>query len=131
MVYAHKDGKLVRSPGKHPGRRPSQASAVRRVSCARVGLYSTAEDLLHLYRMMLNDGVYEGHRYMSPFSVHVMTEPQATGIQPVGWIARIRLWPGVGGGDRPARRVGWTHGRAATATEELSVPGAGSIPAIT
>ena len=50
------------------------------------GLYSTAEDLLHVYRMMLNNGVYEGRRYLSPFSVHLMTEAHTTGIHPVGWM---------------------------------------------
>ena len=50
------------------------------------GLYSTAEDLLHLYRMMLNGGVYEGHRYLSPFSVHLMTESHTTEIHPIGWM---------------------------------------------
>ena len=49
-------------------------------------MYSTAEDLLHLYRMMLNEGVYEGRRYLSPFSVHLMTEAHTTGIVPVGWM---------------------------------------------
>jgi CubicO group peptidase (beta-lactamase class C family) len=47
---------------------------------------TTAEDLLHVYRMMLNNGVYEGRRYLSPFSVHLMTEAQTTGIHPVGWM---------------------------------------------
>ena len=41
---------------------------------------------MHLYRMMLNDGVYEGHRYLSPFSVHLMTEAHTTGIRPAGWL---------------------------------------------
>lgn len=49
-------------------------------------MYSTAEDLLHLYRMMLNGGVYEGHRYLSQFSVHLMTEPHTAEIRPVGWM---------------------------------------------
>ena len=49
-------------------------------------MYSTAEDLLHLYQRMLNDEIYEGHRYLSPFSVHSMTEAHPTGIHPVGWM---------------------------------------------
>ena len=36
--------------------------------------------------MMLNNGVYEGRRYLSPFSVHLMTEAHTTGIHPVGWM---------------------------------------------
>jgi CubicO group peptidase (beta-lactamase class C family) len=86
MVYESKDGKLVRAPGTILGGDPSRYRQGAIFPAPGWGLYSTAEDLLHLYRMMLNDGVYEGHRYLSPFSVHLMTEPQTTGIQPVGWM---------------------------------------------
>ncbi|MDX6457166.1 MAG: hypothetical protein QOE55_863 [Acidobacteriaceae bacterium] len=86
MVYAHKDGKLVRSPASILGGDPAKHRQGAVFPAPGWGLYSTAEDLLHLYRMMLNEGIYEGHRYLSPFSVHVMTEPQTTGIQPVGWM---------------------------------------------
>jgi CubicO group peptidase (beta-lactamase class C family) len=86
MVYAQKDGKLVRSPASILGGDPAKYRQGAVFPAPGWGLYSTAEDLLHLYRMMLNDGVYQGHRYLSPFSVHVMTEPQTTGIQPVGWM---------------------------------------------
>jgi CubicO group peptidase (beta-lactamase class C family) len=86
MVYAQKDGKLVRSPASILGGDPAKYRQGAVFPAPGWGLYSTAEDLLHLYRMMLNNGVYEGHRYLSPFSVHVMTEPQTTGIQPVGWM---------------------------------------------
>jgi CubicO group peptidase (beta-lactamase class C family) len=86
MVYAQKDGKLVRSPASILGGDPAKHRQGAVFPAPGWGLYSTAEDLLHLYRMMLNDGVYEGHRYLSPFSVHLMTEPQTTGIQPVGWM---------------------------------------------
>ena len=86
MVYAHKDGKLVPAPGSILGGDPARHRQGAIFPAPGWGLYSTAEDLLHFYRMMLNDGVYEGHRYLSPFSVHVMTEPQTTGIQPVGWM---------------------------------------------
>jgi CubicO group peptidase (beta-lactamase class C family) len=86
MVYAQMDGKLVRSPASILGGDPAKYRQGAVFPAPGWGLYSTAQDLLHLYRMMLNDGVYEGHRYLSPFSVHVMTEPQTTGIQPVGWM---------------------------------------------
>ena len=86
MVYASKDGKLVRAPSTILGGDPAKYRQGAVFPAPGWGLYSTAEDLLHLYRMMLNDGVYEGHRYLSPFSVHLMTEPQTTGIQPVGWM---------------------------------------------
>jgi CubicO group peptidase (beta-lactamase class C family) len=86
MVYTQKDGKLVRSPASILGGDPAKYRQGAVFPAPGWGLYSTAEDLLHLYRTMLNDGVYEGHRYLSPFSVHLMTEPQTTGIQPVGWM---------------------------------------------
>jgi CubicO group peptidase (beta-lactamase class C family) len=86
MVYEQQDGKLVRSPASILGGDPAKHRQGAVFPAPGWGLYSTAEDLLHLYRMMLNDGVYEGHRYLSPFSVHVMTEPQTTGISPVGWM---------------------------------------------
>jgi CubicO group peptidase (beta-lactamase class C family) len=86
MVYAGQDGKLVRSPASILGGDPAKHRQGAVFPAPGWGLYSTAEDLLHLYRMMLNDGVYQGHRYLSPFSVHVMTESQTTGIHPVGWM---------------------------------------------
>jgi CubicO group peptidase (beta-lactamase class C family) len=86
MVYAGKSGKLTPSPASILGGDPEKHRQGAVFPAPGWGLYSTAEDLLHLYRMMLNNGVYEGHRYLSPFSVHVMTEPQTTGIQPVGWM---------------------------------------------
>ena len=67
MVYAKKDGKLVRGPGTILGGDPAKYRKGAVFSAPGWGLYSTAEDLLHLYRMMLNDGVYESHRYLSPF----------------------------------------------------------------
>ena len=86
MVYVSKDGKLVRAPGSILGGDPAKHRAGSVFPAPGWGLYSTAEDLLHLYRMMLNGGVYEGHRYLSPFSVHLMTEPHTSGIRPVGWM---------------------------------------------
>jgi CubicO group peptidase (beta-lactamase class C family) len=86
MVYVQKDGKLVRAPGTILGGDPAKHRQGAVFPAPGWGLYSTAEDLLHLYRMMLNDGVYDGRRYLSPFSVHLMTEAHTTGIHPVGWM---------------------------------------------
>ena len=86
MVYVHKNGKLVRAPGTILGGDPANYRKGAVFPAPGWGLYSTAEDLLHVYRMMLNNGVYEGRRYLSPFSVHLMTEVQTTGIHPVGWM---------------------------------------------
>ena len=86
MVYVSKDGKLVRAPATILGGDPANHRAGSVFPAPGWGLYSTAEDLLHLYRMMLYGGVYEGHRYLSPFSVHQMTEPHTSEIRPVGWM---------------------------------------------
>ena len=86
MVYVQKDGKLVRAPGSILAGDPAKHRQGSVFPAPGWGLYSTAEDLLHLYRMMLNNGVYEDRRYLSPFSVHLMTEAHTTGIHPVGWM---------------------------------------------
>jgi CubicO group peptidase (beta-lactamase class C family) len=86
MVYVQKDGKLVRASGSILAGDPSKYRQGAVFPAPGWGLYSTAEDLLHLYRMMLNNGVYNGHRYLSPFSVRLMTEAHTTAIHPVGWM---------------------------------------------
>jgi CubicO group peptidase (beta-lactamase class C family) len=86
MVYAEQDGKLARAPASILGGDPAKHRQGSVFSAPGWGLYSTAEDLLHFYRMMLGNGVYEGHRYLSPFSVHLMRERQTTEIQPGGWM---------------------------------------------
>jgi CubicO group peptidase (beta-lactamase class C family) len=86
MVYVGKEGKLVRAPATILGGDPTKYRQGAIFPAPGWGLYSTAEDLLHFYRMMLNNGVHEGRRYLSPFSVHLMTEAHTTGIHPVGWM---------------------------------------------
>lgn len=86
MVYVQTGGKLVRAGGGILGGDPGKYRQGAVFPAPGWGLYSTAEDLLRLYRMMLNNGAFEGHRYLSPFSVHLMTEAHTTGIHPVGWM---------------------------------------------
>ncbi len=86
MVYVQKDGKLVRAPATILAGDPAKYRKGAIFPAPGWGLYSTAEDLLHLYRMMLGGGVYQGKRYLSEFSVHLMTEAHTTGIHPVGWM---------------------------------------------
>jgi CubicO group peptidase (beta-lactamase class C family) len=86
MVYVGKNGNLVRAPADILGGDPTKHRAGSVFSAPGWGLYSTAEDLLHLYRMMLNEGVYENHRYLSPFSVHLMTESHTSEIHKKGWM---------------------------------------------
>jgi CubicO group peptidase (beta-lactamase class C family) len=86
MVYVERDGKLVPGPASLLGGDPTKYRKGAIFPGPGSGMYSTAEDLLHLYRMMLGNGTYNGHRYLSPFSVHLMTEAHTTGIHPVGWM---------------------------------------------
>ena len=86
MVYVQQDGKLVRAPGSILGGDPAKYRQGAVFSAPGWGLYSTAEDLLRLYRMMLNNGTADGRRYLSPYSVHLMTEAHTKGIDPVGWM---------------------------------------------
>ena len=86
MVYVQREGKLVRAPATILAGDPAKYRQGAIFPAPGWGLYSTAEDLLHLYSMMLNNGVYEGRRYLSPFSVHLMTEAHTVGIHPVGWM---------------------------------------------
>lgn len=86
MVYVQKDGKLVRAPGSILAGDPAKYRQGSVFPAPGWGMYSTAEDLLRLYRMMLNGGVADGRRYLSEFSVHLMTEAHTTGIHPVGWM---------------------------------------------
>jgi CubicO group peptidase (beta-lactamase class C family) len=86
MVYGMQDGKLTPASREILGGDPAKHRVGSVFPAPGWGLYSTAEDLLHLYEMMLNGGVYEGHRYLSEFSVHLMTEPHTSKIRPVGWM---------------------------------------------
>ncbi len=86
MVYVQKDGKLVRASGSILGGDPARYRAGAIFPAPGWGLYSTAGDLLKMYRMMMDGGVAGGRRYLSPFSVHLMTEAHTSGIRPTGWM---------------------------------------------
>jgi CubicO group peptidase (beta-lactamase class C family) len=86
MVYESHNGKLTPSPGSILGGDPARHRQGSQYPAPGWGLYSTAEDLLHFYQMMLNDGVYGGHRYLSPFAVHLMTEVHTGSLNPSGWM---------------------------------------------
>jgi len=86
MVYENHDGKLKRSPGTILGGDPAAHRQGAVYPAPSWGLYSTAEDLLHFYQMMLNGGTLQGRRYLSRFSVNLMTEVHTVGIHPAGWL---------------------------------------------
>jgi CubicO group peptidase (beta-lactamase class C family) len=48
-----------------------------RFPAANGGLFSTATDYARFCQMILNDGEYEGHRYLKPDSIRLMTGLQS------------------------------------------------------
>lgn len=86
MVYEGHEGKLTPSPGTILGGDPARHRQGAKYGAPAWGLHSTAEDLLHFYQMMLNGGSYEGRRYLSPYSVHLMTELHTGQLNPSGWL---------------------------------------------
>jgi CubicO group peptidase (beta-lactamase class C family) len=86
MVYENHGGQLTRSPGTILGGDPAAYRKGAVFPAPSWGLYSTAEDLLRFYEMLRGQGEYLGHRYLSSYSVKLMTEPHTAGISPVGWL---------------------------------------------
>lgn len=86
MVYQHESKKLVRSTGSILGGDPTLYRKGAVFSAPGWGLYSTASDLVRFYQMMLNGGSFEGKRYLSTFSVKLMTEVHTGDIRPTGWM---------------------------------------------
>jgi CubicO group peptidase (beta-lactamase class C family) len=86
MVYENRGGKLVRSPGTILGGDPAAHRAGAVFPAPSWGLYSTAEDLLQFYEMLRGEGTYQGKRYLSGYSVKLMTEVHTVGIHPAGWL---------------------------------------------
>jgi CubicO group peptidase (beta-lactamase class C family) len=86
MVYENRGGKLVRSPGTILGGDPAAHRAGAVFPAPSWGLYSTAEDLLRFYEMLRGEGASQGKRYLSRYSVKLMTEVHTEGIHPAGWL---------------------------------------------
>ena len=86
MVYEGRNGKLTRSPGTILGGDPGKYRQGATYPAPSWGLYSTAEDLLRFYRMMLDGGTYNDRRYLSPFSVKLMTEVHTGDLIRSGWL---------------------------------------------
>ena len=76
LVYGHTDGKLTRAGADILGGDPALYRKGAKYACPECGLFSTATDLSHFYQMMLNRGVWNGRRLMSPAAVAVMSHPQ-------------------------------------------------------
>lgn len=73
LVHEVKDGKLQRATNLFYGGNPANYRKGAIFSGPSYGLYSTAQDLLAFYTMMLNDGVYNGKRLLSKASVETAT----------------------------------------------------------
>jgi len=71
-VYAAKDGKLERAPDGMPGQ-GHYVDGPRVAFSGGAGLVSTARDYGRFLQMMLNGGVLDGVRLLSPKSVELMT----------------------------------------------------------
>ena len=52
-----------------------------RMAAPAGGLFSTARDMAIFYRMLLHDGIYEGHRILDVNSVNAMTRTQTGNIK--------------------------------------------------
>ena len=65
----------LRYPLNDRGRQPMPAG----------GLFSTARDLARFCQMMLNDGVFEGKRYLSHAAIHELTRKQTADSLQVGY----------------------------------------------
>ncbi len=86
MVYEGHEGKLTKSPNTIIGGDPARHRQGAKYPAPAWGLHSTAEDLSHFYQMMLNGGTYKGTRYLSKFSVDLMTEVHTGELNPSGWM---------------------------------------------
>jgi CubicO group peptidase (beta-lactamase class C family) len=61
----------------------------RRTAIPAGGLFSTAEDLTQLYQMILREGELDGHRYLKPETLRLMTTNQ------LGDLPKVSFAPGM------------------------------------
>lgn len=86
LVYKHVDGKLVRSGAEILAGDPTKYRAGAKYPGPELGLYSTADDLLKFYQMLLNGGVANGRRYLSRQAIETMTQVFTPDVTPSGWL---------------------------------------------
>ena len=80
------DGKLSKAGANTLAGDPLKFREGAKYSGPEYAVYSTAHDLANFYQMMLNKGVFQGHRLLSPAGVQVMTSDHTAGIKS-GWVA--------------------------------------------
>jgi CubicO group peptidase (beta-lactamase class C family) len=85
MVYGHSNGKLVRGGADILGGDPALHRRGAKYPAPEFGMYSTAQDLAAFYQMMLNGGVLNGRRVLSPESVRVMSTVHTPDVPKTGW----------------------------------------------
>lgn len=84
IVYENKGGKLVPASPETLGGDPRLFRKGAKYPAPEFGLFSTAQDLSHFYQMMLDHGMWNGVRVISPAAVDTMIEVQTAGMQ-AGW----------------------------------------------
>ena len=84
LVYRVENGRLERAPATILGGDSAKFRAGAKYPAPDFALYSTATDLFRLHQMVLDEGVFEGRRYLSPASIRLMTTVH-TGSLKAGW----------------------------------------------
>lgn len=84
IVYAPKDGKVIRAGSQILGGAPGAFRKGSIYPGPEYGLFSTADDISHFCQMILNHGTWKGTRVLSPATIETMQEVQTSGMA-AGW----------------------------------------------
>lgn len=85
LVYTARDGKLERAGGQILAGDQLKYRMGAKYSGPEYAVFSTAPDLARFYQMMLNRGMLDGKRILSPAAVEIMTRVH-TGDIKAGWL---------------------------------------------
>lgn len=88
-AYVQRDGKLVKYTSDPLGEGKMKFREGAKYSLPEGGLYSTAADLLVLYKTILNNGMHGNYRLLSPAGLRLMQQSHTgdlrTGTPGAGW----------------------------------------------
>lgn len=84
IVYSPNNGKMVRAGAQILGGDPGAFRKGAKYPGPEYGLFSTAEDLSHFCEMILNRGIWNGIRLLSPAGIEAMRQVQTSGMV-AGW----------------------------------------------
>lgn len=87
LVYKREGNKLVPAGGGILGGDPRDYRKGAKYPAPEWGMFSTAEDLIRFYQMMLNGGTYQGKRYLSKMTVDLMRQVHTNYIPNAGWLS--------------------------------------------